>query len=615
VGRERALGEIRQALLSQRRQAVTGISGVGKTQLVVEYAYRFRAEYSGVFWCHAASGDALNTSFRQLAELLSVVVAEESGWKEALRHKLEDATAPWLLIVDAVETPALLRNFLPRTGPGHVLLTSLDHGLDTLGIYHPFLLDEFEGDEATQFLLSRTGRQNTEGAELLAASTLAQQELGGLPLAVEQAGAFISSARLPFEHYLSEYRSRRFNLLERGAPAHDRPSLLPTLAKTLERLADQHTTLDLAQLIAYLDEDSLPRRFVTTAAAQYALANGRASHDSLAIDEGLAPLFSYALIRETSSRLEYRMHNLVRLALRELTPPEKRQGYEEIAVRTASLEVDDLELFPAAYPPLQSRFGRAAARMALDRKMTSLDAGRLFRKVGARLLNSEDADIGKAMLDASVAIIRDAQGPSSPELVPALLALAGFDSYFEGPAAKDLYEQVIAIADPETQAGFKSIAQNNLAELFRKARRFEEAERFLKDALQTRQRLFGKEHRSIATTLNNLGNLHGGMGQFATALEFYRESYRMRQQLLQPPHPHLANSLNNLGWVYIRLRWPKAAEPALQSALEMWQAIYGASHPEVAITLNNLADLYEQIKRMPLARQYRQRAYDVKRNL
>jgi tetratricopeptide (TPR) repeat protein len=253
--------------------------------------------------------------------------------------------------------------------------------------------------------------------------------------------------------------------------------------------------------------------------------------------------------------------------------------------------------------------------MALDRKMTSLDAGRLFRKVGARLLNSEDADIGKAMLDASVAIIRDAQGPSSPELVPALLALAGFDSYFEGPAAKDLYEQVIAIADPETQAGFKSIAQNNLAELFRKARRFEEAERFLKDALQTRQRLFGKEHRSIATILNNLGNLHGGMGQFATALEFYRESYRMRQQLLQPPHPHLANSLNNLGWVYIRLRWPKAAEPALQSALEMWQAIYGASHPEVAITLNNLADLYEQIKRMPLARQYRQRAYDVKRNL
>lgn len=137
-GRDKELESVREALIKQGRLAVTGPPGVGKTQLAVEYAYRFEPEYHGVIWCTGTTADQLTAGWSELADYVKLPHTEDvKRLQEGVRHRLESQQDALLILIDAVVNPALLAPFLPRTGTTHILLTGLDRGLDLLGIYEP----------------------------------------------------------------------------------------------------------------------------------------------------------------------------------------------------------------------------------------------------------------------------------------------------------------------------------------------------------------------------------------------------------------------------------------------------------------------------------------------
>jgi hypothetical protein len=107
-------------------QALTGLGGSGKTQLALEYVYRYQTEYQGVFWVQAETREQVLGDAAQLAALLTLPERNEQEQDRvvaAVRHWLENQPG-WLLVLDNLEELQLAEALLPRQGRGHVLLTT-----------------------------------------------------------------------------------------------------------------------------------------------------------------------------------------------------------------------------------------------------------------------------------------------------------------------------------------------------------------------------------------------------------------------------------------------------------------------------------------------------------
>ncbi len=135
---------------------------------------------------------------------------------QAVKHWLEHS-GKWLLIFDNADEPELLKAYYPRTPRGHILLTSRAQLFDTLGIARPLALEKMDPEEALDFLFKRTARAQSDPAEKNAAEQLAA-ELGYLPLALEQAAAYIVAKTARFQDYLASYQRQRLALLNKAQP-------------------------------------------------------------------------------------------------------------------------------------------------------------------------------------------------------------------------------------------------------------------------------------------------------------------------------------------------------------------------------------------------------------
>jgi hypothetical protein len=190
TGRNETLESLRRDLAESGRQALYGLGGIGKTQIAVEYAYRQRPDYIAVLWAFADSEQSLSTSFIQIAKTLNLAIhdyPEQTVIVGAVKRWLEQNEG-WLLVLDNVDRPEMLRPFLPQPGHGQVLLTSRAHDFQALSIFKPIEIIELPPEAAREFLLKRTGRDG--GSADKAEIDSLTRELGYFPLALEQAGAF-----------------------------------------------------------------------------------------------------------------------------------------------------------------------------------------------------------------------------------------------------------------------------------------------------------------------------------------------------------------------------------------------------------------------------------------
>jgi hypothetical protein len=185
--------------------AVHGLGGVGKTQLAVEYAWKHLADYEAVFWVKTDEAAALDVSLAALA------LAPVLGLPEALEREQAVQTMAvldwlsnhqrWLLIADNADTDGAKTAVLERLSPrwtGHVLITSRIS--DWPVNIREIRLDPLSPDEATRYLLDRVARRGHNAGTQAAAGLLAQ-ELGNLPIALEQAASFIVEVRWNFDKY------------------------------------------------------------------------------------------------------------------------------------------------------------------------------------------------------------------------------------------------------------------------------------------------------------------------------------------------------------------------------------------------------------------------------
>src|SRR5229473_361492 len=202
TGRENLLRQLhanltgsKAAVLTQP-QAISGLGGIGKTQTAVEYAYRHRDDYRYILWVNAATRDTIITSLLDLATLLKLPERQEQDQNvmiAAVKHWFT-AHDTWLLIFDNADDLPLVEEFLPPGGKGHLLLTTRAHAPGTLA--NGLAVEQMDMQEAILLLLRRARvlqlgetLEQASAADRASAEAIAR-ELDGLPLALDQAGAY-----------------------------------------------------------------------------------------------------------------------------------------------------------------------------------------------------------------------------------------------------------------------------------------------------------------------------------------------------------------------------------------------------------------------------------------
>src|SRR5260221_216946 len=325
-----------------------------------------------------------------------------------LQQWLETHTQ-WLLILDNADDLALLDEFLPRRNTGHIQLTTRTQSVGTLA--NSVNVEPMEGVEGSLLLLRRA-KKLPPNAPLVQASATDRatankivQELGGLPLALDQAAAYIEETEGGLPEYSHGYRAQRKTFLHRrGAQVSEHPEPVATTWSlsfaNVEKTSP--SSADLLRLCAFLHPDAIPQELLSESAPQV-IPSLRALTDKAAFDEAIVSLRSYSLIRRHSETSTLSIHRLVQAVLKDSMDDEQQSQWAQRVVRMVNQVFPSVEF--ANWERCERYLLHALACISLidTWNLASLEAVRLLNQVGWYLL--ERAQYREAQMPFQRAIV------------------------------------------------------------------------------------------------------------------------------------------------------------------------------------------------------------------
>jgi tetratricopeptide (TPR) repeat protein len=508
TGREEQLAGLREQLTGQGAAtlvpavALTGMGGVGKTQLALAYAQRYRTDYTLGWWVPAETQLGMITALANLAVELGLPAELPPAELAARARDALGDRSKWLVIFDNAPDPVAVAEYLPGSGGGHVLVTSRDSAWQ--GIADSIPVDLLSAESAVELLLRRSGDTDQQAAARLA------EALGRLPLALEQAAAYAASERLLLARYLDLFTQRRVELLALGRPLAYQGTVDATFTLALDQLRTANPAAgQLLELCALLAPDELPLPMLLSQPQLLPEPLAAAAADPVQHGEPAGVLYRQGLLTPDTADTA-RMHRLIQaVTLAHLPEADRRQ-------RT----VDAVELLAELFP---YRGGDWDSRPRC-----------------AQLLAH-----AQALLDHARAV----QLTSSPlaELLTrtgGCLRVHGADLW----VARELHEQALAMYQRLYEGDHPDVARSlgNLAVDLRVLGEQGRARELHEQALAMYQRLFEGDHPDVAQSLSDLAFYLGVMGEQERARELNEQALAMYQRLYEGDHPSVADSLNNL---------------------------------------------------------------------
>jgi tetratricopeptide (TPR) repeat protein len=602
TGRERVLFRLHDLLTAQKRatltQALTGLGGIGKTQTAVEYAYRYQHEYTAVLWARADSREALTTNFVTMADILGLSLSHEQDQHRVVHAVLQwfNTHTNWLLIFDDVQEIEMLDDFLPKRETGHILLTTriraVGTGANTLEI------EKMPLAEGILFLLRRAkiirhddpvemaSEHEQESARAIA------EILDGLPLALDQAGAYIEETGCSFIHYLELYVQRRAILLKkRGkiASGHS-ASVATTFSLCFEKVAQvNRAATDLLRCCALLHPDDIPEELFTESATELGPVLHSVVTDPFAFDEVIAELFHYSLIHRSVEANMLSIHRLVQAVLLDEMGEQFQHIWAERVVKALC------NVFPGRQLTTWQHMQRYLIHIQvcaalIDRwNMRTTDVEEWLLHVGYCVENSGFYSLAETLyLQRNALIKNDVSG-----MIGAVFGASWADYVTNSPAM-----EMLTSVSP-------------LPQLYYQQGKYQQAELQLQRAIMLIEQIFGSEHMKLAEPLNLLGALYSTIGKYAEAETHFQRALTLCLRASSVDVDGLAASFNNLADLYRKQGKYEQAEPLYQQALRLNETRYGQDHIRIANLLHNLALLYRAQKKYLQAEILYQRALPI----
>lgn len=514
TGREQLLEQLhnnltaRKATALTQAQAINGLGGIGKTQIAIEYAYRHQKDYHYIFWVNAATRETLIADYVDFAKVLHLPEQNEQD-----QNIIVKAVIAWLathndclLILDNADDLPMIDPFVPTANTCHILITTRTQATNALA--QSIEIEKMAIPEGTLMLLHRASILAVDVS--LDSATQADKEaaektvlaLDGLPLALDQAGAYIEETACSLLAYLQAYQHRQTDLLKRrGASSmyHSDP-VAATWSLSFEQV-EQHNPLaaDLLRCFAFLAPDDIPEELFTAGASKLSPLLQPLATDPSLLDEAIGALRRFSLVRRNPASKTFSIHRLVQAIFR--------------------INMDEAT---------QKLWAERAVRMVNDVFPTNLDVNnwiqcqRFVAHVQTCATFIEEYDL------------------AFPEAAHLLNQTAYYlDDIALYTEAEPLFQRAIAIDEKTLGSDHPNLASplNNLAGLYYDQGKYKQAGPLYQRAIAIDEKSFGSEHPDLATDLNNLAELYKSQGKFEQAEPLYQRALQIVEKRLDTNHP------------------------------------------------------------------------------
>ncbi len=625
TGREEALKTLAQTLKGEDQHgqqvgiinqpaAITGLGGIGKTQLAAEFAHRYGQYFpGGVYWVNFANPSAVPIEIAASGREMNLPGFENLTLPEQTQRVLQEwqKPIPSLLVFDNLEEEDLLTQYRPKSGGARVLVTSRrgrwspSLALTTIPLDLPTRAQSIE-------LLQRFWPPLTFDE----ADTIAET-LGDLPLALNLAGSYLAyfeGAVSPTQFLAELNKTSLFHEALTGEfegpspTSHDR-----NVARTFELSYKQLGKGDglakriLVNLTQLAPGETVPFELIL---ATLGKEGKRPSKKEIIIArQRLTNLGLIMAEPESALRLHRLLHSFVRRVVGKKLLTRSLHDVEK-GVLSEAQRLNDAG-YPAPLLVWQNHL-RYVTDVTLLRK--DKWAANLSINLANHLRLVADYTRAKYYMGQALVIRKTLLGSTHPDTASSLNYM-GELLYDMGDLneARSYFEQALAINEKVQGATHPDTALNlnNLGFLLDTMGDQSGAKHYFERALTIRKKTLGTGHPDTATSLNNLGYVLDGMGDYEGARLYFEQALAIDEQALGPNHPKTAIDLNNLGALLRTLGDLAGAQPYFERALAIYEETLGPEHPDTAATLNNLGSILQGMGDLNKARPYFERALTI----
>ena len=611
VGRVAELEDLRAAMGSGSgvvSQVIVGLGGIGKTALAAEYARRSAGDYAAVWSLTADSRANVDGGLAGLARRLCPTTA--SGHDEAALAQWAlswlQGHPGWLLIWDNVDELEEVLALLASLASGHHLVTSRrSGGWHRIGVAAPMRLGELTPDDAVALLTGLAGLV-LAGNAAVAGQLCA--ELGFLPLAVEQAGAYLAEAGITAAVYLDRWRTA--NALVVGKASESLPSdriITVVWRITLDRLRSTPLAGRLLRVMAWLAPDGIPRELLAPLA-----------EDPDALEAALARLNAYSMVALDPAGGTVGIHRVVQAVARTPDAEDEHRRPEEVAAGQSTAIGLLAALIPSTSDPGHDAVTRWRVLLPHVDAFAAHTAGRPVPPDAIGVMDQafgfllEQGNVAAATRIAACSLAGDLEhhGPDHPNTLTSRNNLAGaYESAGDLGKAVPLFEQTLAdrirVLGEDHPSTLSS--RNNLASAYESAGDLRKAIPLYEQTLADRIRVQGENHPDTLTSRNNLAHANESAGDLGKAVPLFEQTLADRIRVLGEDHPSTLGSRNNLAYAYESAGDLGKAIPLFEQTLADRIRVLGEDHPSTLGSRNDLAYAYEVVgdlgKAIPLFEQ------------
>ena len=602
TGREALLSTLLRALDRRSKASVLphalhGLGGVGKTQLAVEFAYRYAERYDIVWWIPAEHRTLVLQSLRDLGRRLGT--PEAASLQQSATHvldRLRELPRRWLLIYDNANDPEDLLKLIPSVG-GHVILTSRNQTWS--GLWDPVEVDVFDRSESIELIRKRGLDVSPPDAERLAA------RLDDLPLALDQAAACQAASGMPVDDYLTRLDGH-LRVVSPGEPLTGPTTVTAVVRLTLELLrANAPAAGELLEMFAFLGAEPISRGLLHRGRdAQVSPLLGAALRNPSGLNRAILDLNRYGIASVDANR-RFQVHRLFQLVLRDQLSGEgltrSRANVHRVLASANPGFPDDEANWPVhgEIGPHVEPAGLVESEL-IDARRVVADQAQYLQEIGdsegsRRLAESAEKSWSKAQGAAGL-------GPDGELTLRVGLALAislrflGFNERSR-ELAEDVYRRVQRSPDFGPDDELTLYAASTVAVGLRVAGLFRDALDLDRDVVARSRRMYGAEdpqtliaRGNLAVNLRMLSDLPGAFDIDDAVMHDWQQTVSENDNRLLFAQTNLARDLYGLG------RYGDAL--ALQRRiLPRFREQRGARHPHVLLAGRTLAFTLRKVGR------------------
>lgn len=599
-------------------QIIQGLGGVGKTQLAVHYAHAYAHEYDGIWWLRAGSVVTLTADYADLGRRLRLPVEEVDSQEDmisAVRLYLEQGGGKgerWLLIFDNAtpeETGLEIERLRPIHGNCDVLITSRVR--DWSHIAEPFDVDILSDEDSAYFLAKRSGDPDDVSARALA------KELGGLPLALEQAGAYVAAQpkRRTLATYLAQFLNSPYTRMEKD-PARTgdyREVVATTWAISLQAVTvEDSAARDLLSICALFSPDRIPIDLILEKCDCFPDRLADTVQDPDRAGEIVGILLRYSLI-DAATQDMISMHRLVQLVIREWMSESEKETWSLAALNIIN------ETFPYDIHRSENRrlirllmpHAEVIASLVQEIHQGWRPECRLRNQMGLWYQSLAQYRLAELEFRRSLLLSERLYGNQHTEtatrwngLGAALQGLGDLDgaqACFENAIRID--ELVFGIDSPRMVGTL-----GNLGELLHAKGILDGSRNILERAVAIGTNDPGVDDQTLAYVLNSLAGVLRAAGERSLAEEHWMRVLTIVNEGLSLEHPLRMAALSNLGMLYLEQSELGKSQEMFDLALLTSEQVNGVNHHMTVTILNNLGGLYERREDLAESKRHFQQA-------